>query len=152
MLSSFKAQLALPTAAAYAKATTVDAKLKGSSLNSAVYILEPANFSSLAGVAQMQQTTALTRRNPGQAGSNRAQILSQAVILDVNGRPHVISYNQTLTVTNYIVPPAGVVIDKAAVAEAVVAMGLGYTLNPLDSTTAGTQNDVITDLINGIIP
>lgn len=152
MLSSFKAQLALPKDSAYAKSSTVDAKLKGSSLNSAVYIIEPANFSSLAGVAQMQQTVALTRRNPGQAGSNRAQILAQAVILDVNGRPHVISYNQTLTVTNYIVPPAGVVIDKAAVAEAVVAMGLGYTLNPSDSSTAGTQDDVITDLINGIIP
>lgn len=152
MLSSFKSQLAFPTAAAYAKATTVDAKLKGSSLNSAVYIIEPANFSSLAGVVQMQHTVSLTRRNPGQAGSNRAQFLTQAVVLDVNGRPLVISYNQTITVANYIVPPAGVTIDKAAITKAVVAMGVGYTLNPTDSSTAGTQDDVVDAINSGLIP
>lgn len=151
MQNAFKAQLAFPTAAAYAKATTVDAKLKGNSLNSAVYIVEPSAFASLAGVVQLQHTVSLTRRNPGQAGSNRAQFLTQAVILDANGRPHVISYNQVLTVSNYIVPPTNVVLDKTAVAKAVVAMGVGYTLNPLDSSTAGTQDDVIDSVTNGLL-
>jgi hypothetical protein len=151
MLDSFKVQLALPTTAYTMAGTPVDSILRGSSLNSAVYIINPADHSSLSGVHSMMHTTSLTRRSPGQSGSNRAQMLSQAVLLDANGRPVIISYNQTLTVANYFAAPEGVNVDIPSVAEAVVGMGVGYLLNPGNSESA-SQDATVKSLILGVVP
>lgn len=154
MLDSFKAQLTFPTAAAYAKATTYDAVKRGSSMNSAVYIVDPATIAAagLAGVDEFRHTVAQTRRNPGQSGSERVQVLTQIVCLDINGRPHVWSMNSTLTVPNHFVAPTGVNVDSAANAKAVAACNVGYLLNPTDSATAGTQDDVLDKFIIGVMP
>jgi hypothetical protein len=151
MLDSFKVQLSLPATAYALAGTPVNSILRGSSLNSAVYIVDPADHSALSGVHSMMHTTSLTRRSPGQSGSNRAQLLSQAVLLDVNGRPVVISYNQTITVANYFAAPEGLTVDIPAVAEAVVGMGVGYLLNPGNSESAG-QDATLKSLILGVAP
>lgn len=152
MLSSFKAQLAFPTGT-YTKSTgTVDALQRGSSLNQSVYVIDPASLATpLPGVTQMQHSVSVVRRNPGQNGSNRGQVLTQAVLLDANGRPHIISFNTTLTATNYFVPPAGVAVNLENVAKAVAAVNIGYILNPADATSYG-QDTMVDYLFNGIMP
>lgn len=154
MLDSFKAQLTFPTAAAYTKATTYDAVKRGSSMSSAVYIVDPATIATagLVGVDEFRHTVAQTRRNPGQSGSERVQVLTQLVCLDINGRPHVWSCNVTVTAPNHFVPPTGVAVNSAANTKAVVACNVGYILNPTDSTTAGTQDDVTEKFIIGVMP
>jgi len=152
MLSVFKAQLAFPTGVYSKAAGTVNANLKGSSLNSGVYIVDPASLTgTLAGVAQFQTTVGITKRSPGVRGSNRRQVLTQAVVLDADGRPHVWSANTVLTDSNFFVPPTGSALMTKDVLEAVLATNFGYFLNPSDSAT-DTQDKVFDALAIGLVP
>lgn len=153
MLNSIKTQLTLPTGG-YALATgAVDSAQKGSSMNSSAYIINPSDIATagIAGVSMGQLSSSLSRRAPGQKGSNRAQVLAQMVALDINGKPYITSCNITLTEANYFVPPTGVAYDQLAVSKAVTAAAVGYILNA-QGATGDTQGNWIEKVHLGIIP
>lgn len=143
MLSSIKLQLAIPALGDYELATgAIDAALKGSSMNSAAYIVTPTQLTAITGgLAQGQLMHTLQRRAPGQKGSNRSQTLFQIVALDVNGRPYITSANLTLTEPNYFVAPAGVEYSQIKVSEACVGGVIGYALNASGASTGNHQAD-----------
>lgn len=150
MLSTFKAQLELPSTSYSLGGTPVDAKARGDSLNQVVYVIDPTS-TPIAGAAGMQFTVNQARRSPGQFGSNRTQVLSQVTLLDANGRPVIVSASTVVTNPNAVQGASGL-INTMPFVEACVACNIGYLLNPTASATAA-QNVVIADLVNlGIIP
>jgi len=152
MLNSFSAQMAMPTGVYSVSSAVATAQLRGESMNQAVYVINPTATGVPSGIAQFQHSVSITKRSPGAAGSNRGQILTQVVVLDANGRPHVFSANTTIVVPNYLVPPAGVAVDPAAIAKATVATNVGYLLNPTGAASGVTQSDTLDSLLLGIKP
>jgi hypothetical protein len=154
MLNLLKVQLTFPTGA-YAPATTVNALKRGDSMSSAQYVIDPADVltATSSNVAQALASYNLNRRSPGQAGTNRGQVLTQFVVLDAKGTPRIISASTVVAMPNDFQPLAGTTVNLDNLVNAAVASNVGLILNPdADTTTPRAQGSVAQCIRLGILP
>lgn len=154
MLDTLKLQLSFPTGA-YAPATTHNALKRGDSMTSSQYVISPADVATATSsdVAQALASYNLTRRSPGQRGTNRAQCLIQFVVIDAKGSPSIVSFSGVLATPNGFVPAAGTTVNLTNLAKAAVAGGISMLLNPDADTTTPRGQSSVTDLVlMGVLP